>query len=133
MRVVVVLVCLTLGAGLLVACSSPTIAIPSLTSPTPSGVESSIAARIIAEHDTVLEATVREKEGKDIYVAVVIADNTGEAAAEILMDRIIEQLGEMVEGDNYSYSVVVSYPDGRVVIGGVADPIDRFLDKEDRR
>ena len=133
MRVVVILVCLTLGAGLLVACSSPTTAIPSLTTPTPSGVESSIEARIIAENDAVLEATVREKEGKDIYVAVVITDNTGEAAAKILIDRIIEQLGELVEGDNYSYAVMVSYPDGRVVISGVADPIDRFLDKEDRR
>ena len=132
MRAVVVLVCLTLGGGILVACSSPTTTVPSLITPTPSDAESSMAARIIAENDAVLEATVREK-GKDIHVAVVIADNTGEAATEILMDRIIELLGEMVEGDNYSYSVVVSYPDGKVVISAVADSIDRFLDKEDRR
>ena len=132
MHVVAVLVCLALGAGLSAACSSPPTDIPSLTTPTPTGVESSIAARIIAENDAVLEATVQEK-GKDIHVAVVISDNTGLAAAKILLDRIIKQLGEMVKGDNYSYSVTMSSPDGNVVVGAVTDPIDRFLDKQDRR
>ncbi len=127
MHVVAVLVCLTLGAGLSTTCSSPPTAIP-----TPTGVESSIAARIIAENDAVLEATVQEK-GKDIHVAVVISDNTSKAAAKILLDRIFEQLAEMVEGDNYSFAVTMSYPDGSGVGGGVADPIDRFLDKQDRR
>ena len=132
MRLVVVLVCLTLGVGLSVACSSPPTAIPSLSAPTPFDVGPSIETRIIAENDAVSEATVRE-EGKDIHVAVVIAADTGEPAARILIDRIIELLGEMVEGDNYSYSVTISYPDGRVVVSGITDPIDRFLDKEDRR
>ena len=132
MHVVAVLVCLALGAGLSAACSSPPTDIPSLTTPTPTGVESSIAARIIAENDAVLEAMVQEK-GKDINVAVVISDNTGLAAAKILLDRIIKQLAEMMKGDNYSYSVTMSSPDGNVVVGAVADPIDRFLDKQDRR
>ena len=132
MRAVVVLFCLTLGVGILVACSSPTTTMPSLITPTPSDAESSMAARIIAENDAVLEATVREK-GKDIHVAVVSAENIGEAAALILIDRIIELLSELVEGDNYSYSVTVSKPGGKVVISAVTDPIDRFLDKEDRR
>ena len=132
MHVVAVLVCLALGAGLSAACSSPPTDIPSPITPTPTGVESSIAARIIAENDAVLEATVQEK-GKDIHVAVVISDNTGLAAAKILLDRIIKQLGEMVKGDNYSYSVTMSSPDGNVVVGAVADSIDRFLDKQDRR
>ena len=79
-----------------------------------------------------MEATVQEK-GKDIHVAVVISDNTGLAAAKILLDRIIKQLGEMVKGDNYSYSITMSSPDGNVVVGAVADPIDRFLDNQDRR
>ena len=126
------LVCLALGAGLSAACSSPQTAIPSLITPTPSDVESLIGTRIIAENDAVLEATVQEK-GKDIHVAVVISDNTGLAAAKILLDRIIKQLGEMVKGDNYSYSITMSSPDGNVVVGAVADPIDRFLDNQDRR
>ena len=132
MHVVAVLVCLALGAGLSAACSPPPTAIPSLITPTPSDVESLIGTRIIAENDAVLEATVQEK-GKDIHVAVVISDNTGLAAAKILLDRIIKQLGEMVKGDNYSYSVTMSSPDGNVVVGAVADSIDRFLDKQDRR
>ena len=132
MHVVAVLVCLALGVGLSAACSSPPTDIPSPITPTPTGVESSIAARIIAENDAVLEATVQEK-GKDIHVAVVISDNTGLAAAKILLDRIIKQLGEMVKGDNYSYSITMSSPDGNVVVGAVADSIDRFLDKQDRR
>ena len=74
-----------------------------------------------------------QEKGKDINVAVVISDNTGLAAAKILLDRIIKQLGEMVKGDNYSYSVTMSSPDGNVVVGAVADSIDRFLDKQDRR
>ncbi len=74
-----------------------------------------------------------KEQGKDIYVAVVIAADTGEPAAWVLIDPIIEQLGEMVKGDIYSYSVTISYPDGRRVVSGVTDPIDRFLDKEDRR
>ena len=132
MHVVAVLVCLALGVGLSAACSPPQTAIPSLITPTPSDVESLIGTRIIAENDAVLEATVQEK-GKDIHVAVVISDNTGLAAAKILLDRIIKQLGEMVKGDNYSYSVTMSSPDGNVVVGAVADSIDRFLDKQDRR
>ena len=132
MHVVAVLVCLALGAGLSAACSSPQTAIPSLITPTPSDVESLIGTRIIAENDAVLEAMVQEK-GKDINVAVVISDNTGLAAAKILLDRIIKQLAEMVKGDNYSYSVTMSSPDGNVVVGAVADSIDRFLDKQDRR
>ena len=132
MHVVAVLVCLALGVGLSAACSPPLTAIPSLITPTPSDVESLIGTRIIAENDAVLEATVQEK-GKDIHVAVVIFDNTGLAAAKILLHRIIEQLAEMVEGDNYSFSVTMSSPDGNVVVGAVTDPIDRFLDKQDRR
>ena len=132
MHVVAVLVCLALGVGLSAACSPPQTAIPSLITPTPSDVESLIGTRIIAENDAVLEATVQEK-GKDIHVAVVISDNTGLAAAKILLDRIIKQLAEMVEGDNYSFSVTMSSPDGNVVGGAVTDPIDRFLDKQDRR
>ena len=132
MHVVAVLVCLALGAGLSAACSSPPTDIPSLITPTPTGVESSIAARIIAQNDAVLEATVQEK-GKDIHVAVVISDNTGLAAAKILIDRIIKQFGEMVKGDHYSFSITMSYPDGSGVGGAVTDPIDRFLDKQDRR
>ena len=132
MHVVAVLVCLALGVGLSAACSSPPTDIPSPITPTPSDVESLIGTRIIAENDAVLEATVQEK-GKDIHVAVVISDNTGLAAAKILLDRIIKQLGEMVKGDNYSYSITMSSPDGNVVVGAVADSIDRFLDKQDRR
>ena len=66
-------------------------------------------------------------------MAVVIAADTGEPEAQTLIGPIIEQLGEMVKGDNYSYLVTISYPDGRRVVSGVTDPIDRFLDKEDRR
>ena len=86
MHVVAVLVCLALGVGLSAACSPPLTAIPSLITPTPSDVESLIGTRIIAENDAVLEATVQEK-GKDIHVAVVISDNTGLAAAKILLHR----------------------------------------------
>ena len=73
------------------------------------------------------------EKGKDIYVDVVGTDKTHEAGAVVLIDRIIGQLDELVEGDNISYSVTVSYPDGRAVVSAVTDPIDRFLDEEDRR
>ena len=55
-------------------------------------------------------------------MAVVISDNTGLAAAKILIDRIIKQFGEMVKGDNYSFSITMSYPDGSGVGGAVTDP-----------
>ena len=132
MQAVAVLVCLILTAGLLVGCSSAAIATHSKITPTPSDAESLMAARIVKKNDAVLEATVREKV-RDIYVSVVVADDISEAAAVTLIHRIIEQLSELMEGDNYSYSVMVSNPDGRAVVSAVADSNDRFLDKEDRR
>lgn len=137
MHVAIVAVCLTLGMSVLIACSSSATTVSSPVTPTPSDEGAAIAAGIIAENEAVLDATMTEKSvwktGKDIYVTVVVADSTVEAEAGLLIDRILRQLEDTVEGDNISFSIMLSRADGTVVVSMVTDPVDRFLDKEDRR
>ena len=137
MNVAIVAVYLTLGMSVLIACSSSATTGPPPSTPVPSEAESVIAATIVNEHDRVLNATITEKaawkDGKDIFVAVIVTDGVRNAEANFLIDRILRQLEETVEGDNISFSITLSRADGTVLVSMVTDPIDRFLDKEDRR
>ena len=92
---------------------------------------------ITAENDVVSNATVTEKavwkNGKDISVAVIVTDGVRNTEANFLIDKILRQLEDTVEGNNISFSITLSRTDGTVVVSMVTDPIDRFLDQEDRR
>ena len=135
MNVAIVAVYLTLGMSVLIACSSSATTGPPPSTLVPSEAESVIAATIVNEHDMVLNATITEKaawkDGKDIFVAVIVTDGVRNAEANFLIDRILRQLEETVEGDNISFSITLSRADGTVLVSMVTDPIDRFLDKED--
>ena len=137
MNVAIIAICLTLGMSAFIGCSPTATTVTSPVAPAPSDAESAIAAMIIAENDVVSNATVTEKavwkNGKDISVAVIVTDGVRNTEANFLIDKILRQLEDTVEGNNISFSITLSRTDGTVVVSMVTDPVDRFLDQEDRR
>ena len=89
-------------------------------SPVPGNVRSSIAGRIVTEVDAVVEATV-EQRAQDIFVAVVVDYDTGESAAGEVIQNALRLVSEALKGEEYSFGISVSYPDGKQIAGAVWD------------